>query len=334
MGTFEKVFDLKIIEGGAERKIKSFLQIENRAEKDSGKWVFFEAYTRVDQEHNAIIQNSKKTFRGSQIVSGSIVRSSDQSLNGEFGDWKQLDSRSVQEYMYTRSLQKLNINRQFEKVVKETAIDCSINKNGNVVRLNEIYTPNNFIDNTWILSYENYSTGKKYTRLNVKSAFVSDLPENVFTLDDILAGTAKSSSSFIFKNEAGQEEKINKSLIVSENIDCAKVDYSFVFPDIIKNLTINKELLPFLFKMKKLQILTFFNNVQYNPTFRAKYIKDPKLAQKLKVFMSKKVSVERQKHIDALKELGFEGDDLLWDQYTLEQIKAVHKEFVKNKVYK
>ena len=86
--------------------------------------------------------------------------------------------------------------------------------------------------------------------------------------------------------------------------------------------------------MNKLKILTFFNNVQYNPSFRATYIKDPKLAQKLKVFMSKKVSVERQKYIDALKELGFEGDDLLWDQYTLEQIKAVHKEFVKNKVYK
>jgi len=328
LGSFEKVFDLKITDStGNEKKVKSFLQIENRGEPNSSKWVFYEAYSRMDQENNVSIQNSKNIFYGSQIVPGSIIRGADQGLTKEFGPWKQLDSRSVQEYMYTRSLEKLSINRQFEKAIKETAVDCTLNKNGNVIRLQEMYTPNIQIDNTWNLVYENYSTGEKFIRLNVKSMFNPKLPENVFTLEDILSGTAKNSNKMLFKNVVtGEEIRINKSLIVTENIDCKQIDYSFKFPEIIVNLTLNKELIPLMMKMDKFKILEFFNNVQFNQTFRKENISDSMLPKKLKQFMSKKVSLERQKYIDALKEFGFSGDDELWDAYTLEQLKMEYNQ--------
>ena len=327
LGSFEKVFDLKIMESTGVRKIKSFLQVENPDQKNSAKWVFYEAYTRVDKENNATIQNSKKIFYGSQIVQGSIVRGADQSLTKVFGSWKQLDSKSVQEYMYNRSLQKLGTNREFEKVIKETAIDCSINKNGNVIRLQEMYTPNVQFDKTWNLIYENYSTGETFVRLNVKSAIRPGLPDNVFTLEDIYLGTAINSGLFKFKSTStGKEITLNKSLIVSENINCKNNEvYSFTFPGTIINLTINKELEPILFKMNKMSLLQYLTDAQFKKVPN----EDPHLPKKLKSFMSRKVSLERQKYIDGLKEFGFSGDELLWDLYTLEDLKKEYNQVVK-----
>lgn len=171
---------------------------------------------------------------------------------------------------------------------------------------------------------------KKFTRLNIRSVFRTELPENVFTLEDILNNTAKKSSEYTFKNNVTSETvKINKSLIVSENINCETAPYSFSFPEKIVNLTINKELIPFLLKINKMKILEFFYNVQFNMSFRKNNIKDPSLPKKLKQFMSKKVSIERQKYIDGLKEFGFSGDDDLWDAYTLEQLKLEYKQITK-----
>jgi len=334
IGSFEKVYDLKIIDSnGAERKIKSFLQIENKGEPNPGKWVFKEAYTKLNKENEAVISNSNKLFTGADIVPGSIVRGADQSLTKAFGgsNWKNLASRSVQEYMYSRSLQKLDINRKFEKAIKEVAIDCTLNKNGNVIRLQEMYTPNLQIDKTWNLVYENYSTGETYVRLGVKSQFRPELPDNVFTLEDILGNVAKNSNSFEFKNlQTNEDKKINKSLILSENINCEISElYSFKFPQPIVNLTLNKQLVPFLLKMNKIKILEFLNKVQHNQTFRKENIKDPNLPKKLKSFMSKKISDERQKYIDGLREFGFSGDDDLWNQYTLEELKKEYNLIVK-----
>jgi hypothetical protein len=70
----------------------------------------------------------------------------------------------------------------------------------------------------------------------------------------------------------------------------------------------------------------FLLKVQYNSSFREKEIEDPGLQKKIRTFLSKTVSIERQKYIDALKEYGFEGDENLWNQYTLEQLKIEYKQ--------
>lgn len=330
LGSYEKIYDLEIIDDkGNKRNIKSLMQIENIGETDPQKLIFKQAYY---DENKLTIVNSKKTFTGSQIVpvNGILVtKGVDQSLLKSFGgsNWKNLASRSVQEYMYDRSIEKLSINRKFEKVIKEVAIDCSLNKNGNVIRLNEMYTPDPFIDKTWNLIYENYSTGEKFIRLNEKSP--NQLPVNLFTLDDILANK-KNNLSFLFKNlETNEIVKLNKSLILSENIDCKVVNYSFNFPETIVNLTINKELTKYLFKMKINKIYEFLSKVKNDNQFRKENIQDTTLNVKIKSFMNKKVSLERQRYIDELKEFGWSGDDDLWEQYSLEDLKKEYNLVVK-----
>jgi hypothetical protein len=139
--------------------------------------------------------------------------------------------------MYNRSLQKLSINRQFERAIKEVAIDCSINEYGNIVRLEEMYTPNIEVNGTWNLVYQNYSTGENFIRLNTRSQF-QNLKDNVFTLQDILANTAKNSKNFIFTNTlTGEQKKINKSFIVlSARFSCQypKIPLGIMMPRIIK----------------------------------------------------------------------------------------------------
>ncbi len=322
MGSYEKIYDLKIIDSaGNQREIKSLMVPENPDQKNSGLWVFRESYVKIDQENEAVIKESSKMFTGNQIVPGSIVRGSDQRLTKEFGSkWKNLDSRSVQDYMYERSVQKLNVARQFDRALKESAIDCSINKNGNVVRLNEFYKPSLFTENQWDLFYENYSSGELFIRLDSKTTF--NLNEILLNLSD--------STSQRFKNIiTGEVVSLNKSLIVSENIDCKVPEYKFSFPKGIIDCTLNKELIPLLLKMNKNTIIEFFNNVQFNNAFRTKFIKDPNLNKKIKTFPTRKINAERQKYIDGLKEFGFNGDESLWDEYTLEQLKYNYQQIKK-----
>jgi hypothetical protein len=81
--------------------------------------------------------------------------------------------------------------------------------------------------------------------------------------------------------------------------------------------------------MNKNTIIEFFNNVQFNNAFRTKFIKDPELNKKIKTFPTRKISIERQKYIDGLKEFGFSGDDDLWDAYTLEELKLEYNQITK-----
>jgi hypothetical protein len=325
-GSYEKVYDLKIMKGTHEKNVKSFMIPENAPQENSGLLSFRGAYVQINTEGEAVISDSQQVFYGHEIVPGSVRRGADQELNKLIGRHKKLDSRSVQEYMYERSLEKLNIARQFEKVIKEVAIDCSINKHGNVVRLNEVYKPSVYTENTWELFYENYSTGELFRRLNTKS---------VFTVPEILSNESLRSRSFLFKNTfSGEEKTINKSLIVSENIDCGKNPvYEFKFPELIANMSLNKELIPFLLKMDKYLIVDFFNNVQHNPSYRTTVIQDPKLHLKLKTLPTRKVSDEREKYIASLKEFGFNvnGDESLWDDFTLEQLKSNYEQINKFK---
>ena len=332
LGSAEKLFSLDINEvlpSGVKtvRHIKSFLQVENPGELNSGKWVFREAYTRVNKEGETDIQNSQKLFLGTNIIFSSIIRLPDAGLTKQIQQHKQLDSRSVQEYMYSRSLGKLNLNRQFEKSIKEVAIDCNINKNGNIIRLNEMYLPYLPISGTYNLLYENYSTGETFTRLDIKSKIKPDLPIGILTLQDILNNTAKKSSSFNFKNENGEILTLNKSLIVSENINCEIINYAFdnKLPREVISLTINKEILPYLEKLGKNVIMQYLRDVQY----RYKTSVDPDLPRKIKEFMGKSVIDEKNAIIKALEYEGFEGNELLWDMYTLEELKIELKKIKK-----
>jgi superfamily II DNA or RNA helicase len=259
----------------------------------------------------------KKEFKRSQIVTYSKV---DATLSKTIHGWKRLDELSVQQYMYERSTRKLNLNRQFEKAMKEVAIDCSINKNGNVVRLDEKYTP---YYQFYKLEYENYTTGELFTRSGVRSLSNPELPENVLTLQDILNNVAKNSTNYNFKSKLTDKKIKNKHLIVPEDIPCTIVDYNLTLPKKIITLTLSNQLIPFLKKMGTQAIYKYFSSV-INQTIKPH---DPKLSNNIKRFMSKGYLQEKQKYINLLKERDYTADDDVWDLFTLEELK---KEYFAN----
>jgi hypothetical protein len=326
LGASEKVYEVALETSQGTRKVKSFMQIENYSNPDPSTWFILEAYTtRPDKENNVEIRNSTKSFKVSEIVEGTILRAPDQDLVRAFEgmNYKKLASVSIQERMYNRSLQKLYINRQFERAIKELAIDCSVNEYGNIVRLEEMYTPNMEVNGTWNLVYQNYSTGENYIRLNTRSSD-KNLKDNVFTLQDIFANTAKNSNQFVFTNTVtGKQMKLNKSLIVSENIKCdPQKEYTFQFPEKIVNLTINKELLPFLLKVvEKHKIKDFILEVLRDPST------DRTLHRKLSEFMLKR-NKEKQIYVDELIKANVVDDEALLLTLPIDTLKIMYEQLI------
>jgi superfamily II DNA or RNA helicase len=297
-----------------ESMVYSNLILENPDQKDSRHWVFKESFMK-NTPSGVVIYQGGGTFLASQILPGTIKKLADPELTKLIGNYKDLDTVSVQQYMYNKALKKLKVNRQFEAAIKESAIDCNINKNGNILRLEECYTTTG--ENKYSLHYENYQTGQRYTRLNTPS---------FYTLDDILNNVAKNSGQYSFKDiDTDEVSTINKSLIVPENINCGVPKYSFNtehIPPSMINVAVNKELIPILMNMKLSEIKDYFYGVQ------KKEIKpiDPQLSKNLTLFLSKDEKVQKDKIIKKFLDMGI-GEEEAWQLYPLDQLKKEYARF-------
>ena len=321
IGSGELLYSIKYnaLENGSYvvKKTKSRLQRFNDTETDPSKWMFYESYIAKDGS----VKETKNIIYSSQILN--IVKIPDPILTRKFGSWKQLDSRSVEEYMWSRALNKLYINRQFEKNIKEVSIDCNINKKGNIIRLEEKYISDE--RNLFHLEYENYSSGEIYTRLGIKSNYNSNLEDNILTIQDIFNNTARKSNLYNFKNNTtGEVIKLNKSLIISENINCndGDIDYSFnpkIIPSNIIKLTLNKELIPYLLKLKLQDIKQYFFDVEKGNVI----VSDPLLKNKVKKYFSKNSHDEKQEIVKKLYTMGIGVDTDIWNLYTIDELKKI-----------
>ena len=253
-----------------------------------------------------------------------IKKIKDPELSRKLGNWKNLDIDSVEEYMYFKSLKKISINRQFEYSMKQVSLDCVINKNGNIIRLDEKYIPTDK-ENIFKLEYENYTTGVVYSRIGVKSKFNTTLEESFLTLEDILDNTAKKSDSLQFKDSTGQILRLKKSLIVPEGIICENEEYSFSrIPRKIINLTINKELSKYLIQLDIKVLKKFVNDVESGKIS----VTDQSIVPKIKQFYSSASLSEKEKIIEKLKALNIAGEDTPWELESLEQLKIIYKSIV------
>ena len=287
-------------------------------------WKYFEAYVKMapDATIQDIIDLKQNVFNANQIKN--IKRVVDPELSAAVKGHKNLDVESVDEYMYSRSLKKLSLNREFEKAIKEISIDCTLNKNGNITRLDEKYIP--YFEN-YTLEYENYSNGNKYIRLGVKSQSNPKLPENVFTLDDILNNVALKSNSLEFKDlKSGEIVKFSKSLIIPEDINCDIQDYSFegVHP-IVANLTINSELGKYLVNIDINSLKTFIRSIERTTA-------DKEVKQKIQKLYSRASLEEKDKIIEKIKKLGLGEEDTPWEFETIESLKKLYNNLVKKNI--
>jgi superfamily II DNA or RNA helicase len=308
LGSAERLYKLDITRtDGRVAKIMSTLEpINALLEREKKNFIFLESYVKDDR-----VYNSKSQFRINQIIAGSVEKMADPELTKRFGRWKQLDRISVEQYMYTRSLTKLNLNRQFEMEIKKSAIDCNINKNGNIIRLEEHFIPEGEM---FKIRFLNYSTGQEY------------LPEHetYYTLNDILSRTLNESTVF---RKDDTLVTFPKNLIIPEQIDCRDEPYTFTnIPKKVVDLTLNKEMIKFLKKMPLETIKKFFFDVEHGNV----PVADKTLIGKIKKFYSKKSRDEKQVLIDALKEVGIDED--VWDFYSTEELKKIVAKVIKKRI--
>lgn len=318
-------------QNGNEIKAFSSLKPANPSETID-KWFYHPSIIKINKQNQLdSITESKVVFFAHQIKTFHKLK--DPELSRIIGTWKNLDSDSVEQYMYSRALNKLFVNRQFENVIKETSIDCTMNKYGNIIRLEERYEPEPSMKDVYKLYYENYSSGEKYTRKGIRSSFNKSLPDSILTLEDILSNTAKRSKGLDFVNIVTGEEfsAKNSSLVIMENNNCmaGDVEYSFEnIPESIVNLTINKEMIPIFMKIKLNDLKKILFDIEQGNI----KVDDPKLANKIKRFYKKDALTEKQQIIEKLITLGVGDEDTPWELETPQALKKLYKDITGKKI--
>ena len=78
------------------------------------------------------------------------------------GNYKGFAEFSIEEKMVNSSLKKYSINNELEQIIKSASIDCNINKNGNIIRLEEYCNPVGM--GMYQIYYKNPSNGRMYIR--------------------------------------------------------------------------------------------------------------------------------------------------------------------------
>jgi len=97
-------------------------------------------------------------------------------------NFKNFQNISIEQTMFKTSNRKHFINNQFNLILKETAYDCNLNKDGNIIRLEECIDTIDPITNTFQIYYKNPSNLKIYLDTSVTGSFIGQI-----TYDDILA---------------------------------------------------------------------------------------------------------------------------------------------------
>jgi hypothetical protein len=243
----------------------------------------------------------------------------DPNLFGVIGQWKNLSTMSVEEYMYSKANKKLSLNRQFERAIKSISIDCDLNKNGNIIRLDEKYEPVINHDSIWNIFYENYSSGEVYIRKGLRSINKS-LPMGIVEFNDILNNTAKKYDVYVFENvKTGEIITTDKSLIIPEDIDCdsGNSEYSFdKVPEDLKKITINNSYIPKLMEFPISNIKNYLKNVMDEVV----YPNDPMLKKKLFKFIKQSDYSKKKSIIKKLTDLGVGDASTPWELQSIEEL--------------
>ena len=149
-------------------------------------------------------------------------------LMGKFNNqnYKEFDTLSIEEKMNKTSLKKLQINLQFENVLKESAYDCQLNKYGNILRLEENIICINSLENLYQIIYKIPITLQYFIREGIPISINKEDIENrtysypnVFPTKFYLA--KYQDNKYVIDEERISEPLItNDKLNIFENIGC------------------------------------------------------------------------------------------------------------------
>jgi len=240
---------------------------------------------------------------------------------GEIGnpDWQGLSTYGIDQKMLMSSLKKYSINNELELVLKSCAIDSEINKNGNIIRLEEHVIPSG--SGLYQIFYKNPSNGRMYIR--------EGIPESVTFTQVYNRDFSFPNKDFPIKfTESSQDETgklvpypdpeiltepiINIDLNVRENIEPWKS------PDTFKNLEISTEIRGYITKL--------YQNYSLLPVLRKNYFNETGTA-KIKF---REDPVKRMKLIKCIKQLSVQN--LVSSSVKREIAQQFNKESQKQKI--
>lgn len=159
-------------------------------------------------KHYAIFQNYplSSAIEFTRILKSKLTKGSQDFNNNSKAKIKNLMKRgyfrfSVDQQIAKRASEKYEISRQFEQVIKQTAVDCNLNKNGNLTRLYEYVIPeyirleNGDVEIYLTTYFENEVLGKKYmtksrppvliSKKNFSGMLVNNIQEEKMTIEEI-----------------------------------------------------------------------------------------------------------------------------------------------------
>jgi hypothetical protein len=168
--------------------------------------------------------------------------------------------------MAMMSLRKYAINTELENLLKECSIDVNINKNGNILRLEEMVVP--LMDGTYNIHYKNPSSGKIYLRkgiprkVNFNEIYERkySFPNKDYELEFIETGQNKNGDFVTYKDsETITQDLINADLNMREILTPWKNE------DTITTLEIQRDIkLYFIDLAKKYALLPFLRKKYFN----------------------------------------------------------------------
>jgi len=240
---------------------------------------------------------------------------------GEIGnpDWQGLSTYGIDQKMLMSSLKKYSINNELELVLKSCAIDSEINKNGNIIRLEEHVIPSG--SGLYQIFYKNPSNGRMYIREGIPESVTFTQVYNrdfSFPNKDFPIKFTESSQDETGKivpypdPEILTEPMINIDLNVRENIEPWKS------PDTFKNLEISAEIREYITKL--------YQNYSLLPILRKNYFNETGTA-KIKF---REDPIKRMKLIKCIKQLSVQN--LVSSSVKREIAQQFNKESQKQKI--
>jgi hypothetical protein len=187
--------------------------------------------------------------------------------------------------MTLSALKKYQINNEFEEVLKETAYDCSLNKNGNIIRLEEVIVPI-ARENKFQIYFKNPKTLMNFKR--------EGIPDEI-TYDDIM------SRKYSYPNTKDLPLKFTETVINPENGKLETLDDSKVIesPEVTENLAMREDINCWTSDSTFEEVLDsvdddiskymkkLTNNFALIPELRKKYLMEKTVAQKIKFNVNK-----------------------------------------------
>ena len=207
-------------------------------------------------------------------------------------NFKDFDRFSIDQKMTISAFKKFQINNEFEEILKETAIDCNLNKEGNIIRLEEKIIPVP-TKNEYQIFFQNPKTLMNFKR--------EGIPDTI-TYDDILSRKYSYPNTLdlpikfteVIQGESGLLEILDDSVVLTdddltlnlampENINCWNSNKTY--NDIIKELTDNNENIDNTDIIKYMKKLT--DNYKLLPQIRRKILVEEIKGDKIKFNVKK-----------------------------------------------